>query len=164
MKELIIRIVGMCALIGIATILFACVMALNKNEAEIETIPKTFDGQLNDIPAPVSPEPETLSKDFELGARTVTTKPKVADVVRTTGDGIDWLIMRESGGDTYAENGKYKGIGQLDESYYPRFVGKTWEECKGDWDIQFEAMMIYIYGRYGSVDGAVRHFKKVGWY
>jgi hypothetical protein len=74
------------------------------------------------------------------------------------------IIYRESGGDPYAENGKYKGIGQLAESYYPLYVGKTWPECLGDYAIQLQAMRAYIASRYGSITAAWQHVRQKGWY
>jgi len=81
-----------------------------------------------------------------------------------SGLGIEWLINRESGGNPYAENGRYKGIGQLDASYYPIYVGLTWEECRGNYDIQYQAMLGYISSRYGNVEAAVQHSLDTGWY
>jgi hypothetical protein len=101
----------------------------------------------------------------------VVTVPTPAVTVQSapasssSGRGIEWIINRESHGDPYAENGKYKGIGQLDASYYPRYVGMTWEECRGNYDIQLQAMWGYINSRYGgSVDAAIAHIDSTGWY
>ena len=74
-----------------------------------------------------------------------------APVYLTDDEMLQWIITRESHGDPYATNGKYKGIGQLDESYYPTYVGMTWAECEGNYDIQLEAMLGYIASRYGSI-------------
>ncbi len=77
---------------------------------------------------------------------------------------LAYIITRESHGDPYATNGKYKGIGQLDESYYPTCVGLTWEECEGNYDIQLQAMLGYIASRYGSIQGAYEFWQWNGWY
>jgi hypothetical protein len=74
------------------------------------------------------------------------------------------IISRESGGSPYAENGRYKGIGQLDESYYPIYVGLPWSECIGNYDIQLQAMLAYISARYGSITAAWQHMQNIGWY
>jgi hypothetical protein len=77
---------------------------------------------------------------------------------------IAWIIDHGSHGDPWAENGRYKGIGQLDETYYPRYIGRTWDEVKGDYDAQFEAMTAYVMARYGSWQAAYEHTVAVGWY
>lgn len=81
-----------------------------------------------------------------------------------TGGSIDSIISRESGGDPYATNGQYKGIGQLTESYYQQYLGKSWSEVAGDYNAQLQAMNAYIADRYGSVDAAVAHSNANGWY
>jgi SLT domain-containing protein len=83
---------------------------------------------------------------------------------QSAGDALQNLIARESGGNPYAENGVYKGIGQLHYSYYPRYVGLTWEQCIGNYDIQLQAMLAYIASRYGSVENAWSFWQRNGWY
>ncbi|MDR3072754.1 MAG: hypothetical protein LBU41_04610 [Clostridiales Family XIII bacterium] len=74
------------------------------------------------------------------------------------------IIQWESHGDPWATNGPYKGIGQLNESYYPKYVGMTWEQCAGNYDIQYTAMYKYIMAVYGSVEGAYNHHLAYHWY
>jgi hypothetical protein len=98
-------------------------------------------------PAPTSPADAapaaTLLSDAECAAR---------------------IIDYESRGDPWAENGRYKGIGQLDESYYPLYIGRTWAEVAGDYDAQFEAMSAYVMSRHGSWQAAWAHIEAKGWY
>jgi hypothetical protein len=70
----------------------------------------------------------------------------------------------ESGGDPWAENGRYKGAWQLDESYYPGLIGLTWAEVAGDVAAQRAAADAYVAGRYGSWAGAWAHIEMMGWY
>ena len=77
---------------------------------------------------------------------------------------ISDIIYHESRGDTYASNGKYKGIGQLDESYYQTYLGKSWSEVSGDYAAQQQAMESYIVDRYGSDQNAINHWNSYGWY
>jgi len=81
-----------------------------------------------------------------------------------TGGSISTIINRESGGDPYAENGQYKGIGQLSESYYETYLGMNWKQVRGNYNLQLEAMEDYINARYGSVNAAVAHSNAYGWY
>jgi hypothetical protein len=74
------------------------------------------------------------------------------------------IISRESGGNPFAENGQYKGIGQLHFNYYPKYVGLTWEECAGDYDIQLTAMRMYIAERYGTATNAWYFWQTHNWY
>jgi hypothetical protein len=74
------------------------------------------------------------------------------------------IISRESGGNPWAENGQYKGIGQLHYNYYPKYVGLTWEECAGNYDIQLTAMRMYIAERYGTASNAWYFWQMHSWY
>ena len=84
----------------------------------------------------------------------------------SSSEALEKIIQRESRGDPNAYNpsGPYCGIGQLQASYYPKYVGKTWEECAGDYDIQLQAMIAYINDRYGSPEAAWNHILETGWY
>lgn len=77
---------------------------------------------------------------------------------------IQDIINHESGGDPYATNGQYKGIGQLSESYYETYLGKSWSEVAGDTAAQTKAMNAYIDSRYGGDAGAIQHWNEYGWY
>jgi hypothetical protein len=90
--------------------------------------------------------------------------PQATVVALSDAECISYIIAHESHGDPWAENGKYKGIGQLDESYYPRYIGRTWAEVAGDYDAQFEAMTAYVMSRYGSWQAAYAHAVETGWY
>ena len=111
----------------------------------------------------IEPEPETIEPVMEPA---IQPEPVIqpAPVYLTDDEMLQWIITRESHGDPYATNGKYKGIGQLDESYYPPYVGMTWAECEGNYDIQLEAMLGYIASRYGSIQGAYEFWQWNGWY
>ncbi|MDR3315213.1 MAG: hypothetical protein LBS98_01810 [Coriobacteriales bacterium] len=74
------------------------------------------------------------------------------------------IISRESGGNPWSENGQYKGIGQLHYNYYPKYVGLTWEECAGNYDIQLTAMRMYIAERYGTASNAWYFWQMHSWY
>ena len=84
----------------------------------------------------------------------------------SSSEALEKIIQRESRGDPNAYNpaGPYCGIGQLQASHYPKYVGKTWEECAGDYDIQLQAMIAYINDRYGSPEAAWNHILETGWY
>jgi hypothetical protein len=77
---------------------------------------------------------------------------------------LAYIIGRESGGDPWAENGIYAGVGQLSKNKYPHYVGKAWEECAGDYSIQLAAMLAYIKDRYGGVEAAYQQVRQRGWY
>ena len=80
---------------------------------------------------------------------------------------LEYIIKRESGGNVHATNGKYKGIGQLQESHYQTYVGMSYEETLQQPDpyaVQLEAMLGYINGRYSSVQAAYNFWVKNGWY
>ncbi|MDR1778175.1 MAG: hypothetical protein LBR14_00200 [Clostridiales Family XIII bacterium] len=77
---------------------------------------------------------------------------------------LNYIIEKESHGNAYAENGPYKGIGQLYYTYYDKYVGLTWEQCIGNYDIQLQAMLAYIASRYGTIQGAYNHKVSYGWY
>lgn len=74
------------------------------------------------------------------------------------------IIAGESGGDPNAVNGQYKGIGQLSESYYERYLGKSWSEVAGDASAQEQAMADYVQDRYGSDEAAIAHWNEYNWY
>lgn len=74
------------------------------------------------------------------------------------------IINAESGGDVYATNGQYMGIGQLSESYYETYLGQTWNQVAGDYEAQKQAMDMYVSDRYGSEEAAVDHWNNYGWY
>jgi hypothetical protein len=74
------------------------------------------------------------------------------------------IIAGESGGNPNAVNGQYKGIGQLSESYYERYLGKSWSEVAGDASAQEQAMSDYVQDRYGSDEAAIEHWNEYHWY
>jgi hypothetical protein len=80
---------------------------------------------------------------------------------------LNYIINRESSGNIYATNGIYKGIGQLQEDHYRKYVGMSYADTlKKDYPyaVQLQAMMGYINERYGSVASAYRHWVSEGWY
>lgn len=77
---------------------------------------------------------------------------------------INWLIQKESSGNPDAENGNYKGIGQLSEAAYQKYLNRTWAQVKGNYDLQLQAMQAYIQDRYGSVAQAIAFWQQNGWY
>jgi SLT domain-containing protein len=81
-------------------------------------------------------------------------------------DMLAYIISRESGGNPWAvsASGTYCGIGQLSRNKYPYYVGMSWEECAGNYDIQLQAMLAYIENRYGSIEAAYEHTRQKGWY
>ncbi|SYW07526.1 putative transglycosylase IsaA [Oenococcus oeni] len=79
-------------------------------------------------------------------------------------DDINWLISRESSGNPNAVNGSYKGIGQLSEAAYETYLGMTWDQVKGNYQLQLKAMQAYISARYGSVSAAISFWQQNGWY
>ncbi|OEY81990.1 hypothetical protein NT95_06595 [Oenococcus kitaharae] len=85
-----------------------------------------------------------------------STNPVITD--------INWLIQKESSGNPDAENGSYKGIGQLSESAYQQYLGRSWEQVKGNYALQLQAMQAYIQDRYGSVANAIAFWQQNGWY
>jgi hypothetical protein len=106
-------------------------------------------------------EPEPDSAAAAAIAGEAATNPESPDYEAIA---IANIISRESGGNPYAENGIYKGIGQLSENKYPIYVGKTWAECIGDYDIQYAAMAGYISDRYGTAQSAWAHWQAFHWY
>lgn len=63
--------------------------------------------------------------------------------------------MSESGGSYTAQNGRYYGKYQLDQSYLNGDLSPANQEAT------FER---YVVERYGSLDGAWEHWKAFGWY
>jgi hypothetical protein len=63
------------------------------------------------------------------------------------------IVMYESGGNPYAQNGRYHGLGQTDKSWG---YGSVEHQTKG--------MLHYIYSRYGSIQGAINFRYSHGWY
>jgi hypothetical protein len=126
---------------------------------------------LTDVPYPSSPETPTEASADTHGT-SITYKPKeqphpavVASApALSDAECAAWIIAYESGGNPWAENGRFKGIGQLDEGYYPRYIGRTWDEVVGDYDAQYQAMEGYVMDRYGSWAAAYAHARNVGWY
>jgi hypothetical protein len=80
---------------------------------------------------------------------------------------LQYIIKRESSGNVKATNGKYKGIGQLQEHHYQKYVGMSYAETLTQPDpyaVQLKAMLGYIGERYGSIAAAHSHWLKKGWY
>jgi len=81
------------------------------------------------------------------------------------GSSLDWLINKESGGNPNECTGSHCGLGQLDpnaRNTAGRKLGLN-PDTK-DTAEQRELMKSYISDRYGSVDAAVAHSKRHGWY
>jgi hypothetical protein len=85
---------------------------------------------------------------------------------RSQSNKLAYIIWRESNGNTTATSpsGVHKGIGQLQENYYPRYVGKSWKKCSNSWKLQSKAMMLYIQHRYGTVNKAYKFWCQRGYY
>ncbi|WP_301711507.1 hypothetical protein [Oenococcus sicerae] len=94
---------------------------------------------------------------------TTSSKASSSSVSSVSGD-VNWLISRESAGNPNAENGDYLGIGQLTEASYEKYVGQTWAQVKGNYQLQLSAMQQYIANRYGSVSAAISFWTIHGWY
>ena len=80
---------------------------------------------------------------------------------------LKYIIHRESTGNVKATNGPYKGLGQLMDRYYQTYVGMSYEETLQQPDpyaVQVDAMLGYIYARYGSIEAAYNHWVQNHWY
>jgi hypothetical protein len=139
----------------------------DSQSVSVAPITAEFDTPLVQVAAPV----EEVERDTRTASISYATKyvPTVTSVPVSTYGMTDeeckaYLINRESHGDPYAENGKYKGIGQLSENKYEGYIGKSWEEVKGDYAAQEQAMEAYVMDRYGSWQAASEHSSAVGWY
>lgn len=135
---------------------------------ETQSIAEVLSG-LPGHPKKENPKKEKVKEERPVKSQTAkpatkSNKVKTNKVKSHSGSATDELIRRESHGDTYASNGEYKGIGQLDKDYYPKYIGKKWEDVKGDYKAQKEAMDAYIKDRYGSADKALQHSDAYGWY
>jgi len=86
----------------------------------------------------------------------------------TTEEKLQWIIDHESGGDIYANNGNhYLGIGQLQDHHYLSFINMSYQDTLNQanaYELQKQAMLAYIYARYGSVDAAFSHWVNFGFY
>jgi flagellar motility protein MotE (MotC chaperone) len=112
---------------------------------------------------------EAAKENVEIPAAAVAlagSEGSVEPVAISSSEALEKIIQYESKGNPNAVNpsGPYCGIGQLAASHYPKYVGKTWEECAGNYDIQLQAMMGYINDRYGSPEAAWNHILETGWY
>jgi hypothetical protein len=79
------------------------------------------------------------------------------------------IIARESGGNPYAINGFVGGIGQLSISgptgdYYLKYLGLSWDQVKGNYALQLQAMQDYISERYGDALNAWNWWQIHHWY
>lgn len=76
------------------------------------------------------------------------------------------LINRESGGNLHAVSGsgQHFGLGQLLDGHYRTYLGLSYYQVQDNADLQIEAMLGYIYDRYGSIDNALNHSYQFGWY
>jgi hypothetical protein len=110
-----------------------------------------------------APEPEGAVLAEAVKQAPVQSAP-VQSAALSDSECANEIIYRESRGDPWAENGRYKGIGQLDESYYPKYIGKTWAEVAGDYDSQYIAMSAYVSERYQTWQAAYSHATSKGWY
>ena len=80
---------------------------------------------------------------------------------------LKYIINHESTGNVHAANGPYKGLGQLMDKYYQTYVGMSYAETLQQPDpyaVQVDAMLGYIYARYGSIEAAYNHWVKNHWY
>jgi hypothetical protein len=166
-------IVGAILILAVAVRLSGCSTAAPELEP-----PASFDAvDVSDVLAlgsPLAAAAETARAEAEAAelaeaeqTAQLETQVKVQPAqtpASVSGGGIEWIIYHESHGDPWATNGKYLGIGQLQEHHYQAYLGKSWAEVAGDYVAQLEAMYAYIYDRYGSVDAAVAHAQATGWY
>ncbi|MDN6968618.1 hypothetical protein FCS83_08675 [Oenococcus sp. UCMA 17063] len=97
-------------------------------------------------------------------SKTSVSSSSSSSSISSSSDDINWLISRESSGNPNAVNGSYEGIGQLSEAAYETYLGMSWAEVKGNYQLQLKAMEAYISARYGSVSAAISFWQQNGWY
>lgn len=75
-----------------------------------------------------------------------------------------WIMMRESGGDTHAQNPHSSAFGafQMIKANRKHYMGKDWQST--DLDKQYAGATGYVNDRYGGWDNAKRFWQKHHWY
>ena len=121
----------------------------------------SYDATQADVAAVVASQaPVTQQVSYTAPVATTTTTAAASgstydQFIAAGGTDALWtaIVMPESGGNPYASNGQYKGLGQTNQSWG---TGSVSDQTAG--------MLNYATSRYGSVDSAIAFRAANGWW